>query len=266
MVKKNKRGERGSADDETNLTTSKRPNMAAAAAEELAEPEEVHSTPTLADIHGILQCIQNSMNKLEIDLAELKSSFKTQETKLKNTQEVLKGAFESNKQLKMELQATKVQVKKQEEHINESYDRIDALEQYSRKNSIEIVGIPEDVCENEEAVLKIAQVLNVDVKAEDIDICHRVKRKHSKPIIARFVSHKVKRALYKSRVRLKNVKLSELFPNASAEARVASERIFINENLTAFRRRLVKLASDKKNDGLVQGPWTIDGKVIEDIA
>ena len=262
MVKKNKRGERGSTDDETNVTTLKRPNMAATAAEELAEPEEVHSTPTLADIHGILQCIQNSMNNLEIDLAELKSSLKTQETKLKNTQEVLKGALERNKQLKTELQATKVQVKKQEEHINELYDSIDALEQYSRKNSIEIVGIPEDVCENEEAVRKIAQVLNVDVKAEDIDICHRVKRKHSNPIIARFVSHKVKRALYKSRVRLKNVKLSELFPNASAAARVASERIFINENLTASRRRLVKLARDKKNNGLVQGLWTIDGKLF----
>ena len=37
---------------------------------------------------------------------------------------------------------------------------------------MEILGIPEDVCENEEAVLKIARVLNVDVKAEDIDICH----------------------------------------------------------------------------------------------
>ena len=56
------------------------------------------------------------------------------------------------------------------------------MEQYSRKNSVEILGIPEDVCENEEAVLKIAQVLNVDVKAEDIDICHRVKRKNSNPL------------------------------------------------------------------------------------
>ena len=54
------------------------------------------------------------------------------------------------------------------------YDRIDALEKYSRKNCVEILGIPEDVQENEEAVLKITQVLNVDVKVEDIDICHRV--------------------------------------------------------------------------------------------
>ena len=89
-----------------------------------------------------------------------------------------------------------------------------------------------------------------------------LKEKNSNPIIARFVSHKVKKALYKNRVRPKNVKLSELFPNASAAARVASERIFINENLTAFRRRLVKMATDKKKDGLLLGVWTIDGKVF----
>ena len=86
--------------------------MAASATEELTEPTEFHSTPTLTDIRGILQSIQNSMNKLEIDLAELKSSFKMQETKLKNTQESLKDVFESNKQLRIELQVTKDQVKK----------------------------------------------------------------------------------------------------------------------------------------------------------
>ena len=111
-------------------------------------------------------------------------------------------------------------------------------------------------------MLKIAQVLNVDVKVEDIDFCHRVKRKNSIPIIARFVSHKVKRALYKNRVRMKTLNFSELFPNASAPARVPSERIFINENLTTIRRRLVKKTTDKKNDGLLLGVWSIDGKVF----
>ena len=61
---------------------------------------------------------------------------------------------------------------------------------------------------------------------------------------------------------MKTVKFSELFPNASAPARVPSERIFINENLTTIRRRLVKKATDKKNDGLLLGVWTIDGNVF----
>ena len=62
MVKKNKRRDRGSTEDESNVNASKRLNMAESATEELTEPKEVHSTPTLADIHGILQCIQTSLN------------------------------------------------------------------------------------------------------------------------------------------------------------------------------------------------------------
>ena len=103
MVKKNKQGDRGSTEDESKVNALKHLNVAASATEELTEPKEVHSTPTLIDIHEILQSIQNSMNKLEIDVAELKSSFKTQETKLKNTQEALKGVVETNKQLTTEL-------------------------------------------------------------------------------------------------------------------------------------------------------------------
>ena len=216
MVKNNKQGDRGSTEDKSKVNASKHLNMVASVTEELTEPKEVHSTPTLADIQEILQSIQNSMNKLEIDIAELKSSFKTQETKLKNTQEALKGAVESNKQLRKEL------------HGNFRNSR--------------------GCLRERRVVLKIAQVLNVDVKAKDIHICHRVKGKNLNPIIARIVSHRVKRALYKKRVRLKNVQLSELFPSASVSARVASERIFINENPTAFRRRLVKKVTDKKND------------------
>lgn len=137
MVKKNRRGDgRGSTEEELKCKRFKMSQHAASATVELMEPKEVHSTPALADIHGILQCIQNSINKVEIDLAELKSSFKPEETKLKNTQEALKGALERNKQLRTELRATKEQVKKQDEHINDLCDSIDALEQCSRKNSM----------------------------------------------------------------------------------------------------------------------------------
>jgi len=77
---------------------------------------------------------------------------------------------------------------------------MDALEQHSTKNSIELVGIPESAAGNEEVVLKVAAAIYVPVKAEDIDICHRVKRKNSNPIIARFICHNVKKSLSKNRV------------------------------------------------------------------
>ena len=153
-------------------------------------------------------------------------------------------------------------MKEQEEEIYELYENMDTLEQYTRKNSLEIEGIPENICNDEDAVLKVAEILKVNVKREDIDICHRIKRKKTRPIIARFVSHKVKRALYKQRVQLKNISFSQLFPSASAAARASSNRIFINENLTTYRRNLVRLANEKKEDGLLKGVWTVDGKIF----
>ena len=100
-------------------------------------------------------------------------------------------------------------------------------------------------------VLKVAEILKVNVKRGDIDICHKIKRTKTRPIIGRFVSHKVKRALYKQRVQLKNISFSQLFPSASAAARASSNRTFINENLTTHRRSLVRIAKKgKKTDYL----------------
>ena len=49
-------------------------------------------------------------------------------------------------------------------------------------------------------------------------------------------------------------------PSAPATARPSSNRIFINENLTAHRRNLVRMANDMKQDGILKGVWTVDGK------
>ena len=254
--RKNKRGQRGSTDDET--TEPKRVNMASADFEPEDSEECVDVQPDLADIHALLKDIQKSMNKV----AELKTSFKQQESELKTAKESLNAALKYNEQLKIELQATKKRVNELEGENDDLTENMDALEQYIRKNSLEIEGIPENVCDDEEAVLKVAQVLNVNVKREDIDICHRIKRKKSNPIIVRFISHKVKRTLYKQRVKLKNISGSQLFPSAPATARPSSNQIFINENLTAHRRNLVRMANEMKQDGLLKGVWTVDGKIF----
>ena len=66
-----------------------------------------------------------------------------------------------NAKLAKELQATKKKLKDQTEETVRIIESLDVLEQYSRKNSVEIHGIP---ASTEEAVLKLADaVLNVPV-------------------------------------------------------------------------------------------------------
>ena len=113
-----------------------------------------------------------------------------------------------NSQLKEELGQARDKIKEQAEEIAELYDFQDELEQYTRKNSVEICGIPESAYEStEKAVLKIYEALNVAISPEDIEITHHLNRKgvekRIRPIIVKFISHKVKSKLYKSRAKLK---------------------------------------------------------------
>ena len=78
------------------------------------------------------------MNKLSHEVAELKTFFKQQESELRTAKESLNTALKYNDELKLELKATKQRVKEHEQEIDELYENIDTLEQYARKNSLEI--------------------------------------------------------------------------------------------------------------------------------
>ena len=76
------------------------------------------------------------------------------------------------------------------------------LEQYGRRNNIEITGIPDTVQDNEleNKIIEIFDAIGVEAKSADFEDCHRVgkSKNNSKKVIARFVNQKVvKNALYK---------------------------------------------------------------------
>jgi len=42
---------------------------------------------------------------------------------------------------------------------------------------------------------------------------------------------------------------------------LAAERLYINENLTSFRKDLMKEANQMRKDGLLVSVWSMDGKI-----
>ena len=173
-------------------TAAKRPNVA----EEESVPsgdEEINLVSihkVLIDVQSTVHNLLNEHSHLLREVSELKSLFKKQESQIENMKKQLGTAVKENVQLKEKLHALKKKVEAQDKDIEDLYDCMDALEQYSRKNSLEIEGIPEVLCESDEGdVLKLTDALEVEIKPEDIDICHRIKRKNSKPIVARFATH-----------------------------------------------------------------------------
>ena len=95
-----------------------------------------------------------------------------------------------------------------------------------------------------------------------IEISHRLNRKKEiKPIVAKFANHKDKAKCYKSRICLKDVTLSTIFPSYSGTS-LANQRIFINENLMGYRSEMMKLAIKKRRDGKILSTWSLDGKLF----
>ena len=275
-AQKNKRGKRGVIEEETSPRASKKLNMASESAENLegdinvviqslADSEE---EPSLLDIKSLLLAINRSINcslssllsdnkALRREPEELKDCINFNNCELKELKESLQKTNNENKALKASLDSTNEQLKATKEKLrNQTEDIVQLWDNFN--NSIEIQGIPEDAYSSmEDVVIKVAEAFNITVEPEDIEICHKLRR--GKGIIAKFVSQKTKSSLYKKRTQLKNVKIKDFFPGYPS---TTQRGIFINENLTTNRRRLLEEANRRRRDGTLLSVWTMDGKMF----
>ncbi|XP_078383171.1 uncharacterized protein LOC144665747 [Oculina patagonica] len=268
--RKNKRGARGSMEEETNV--AKRSNMAdscdeepeldASSSEPTPEPSLTDIKEMLVDIKTTVTAILKENQQFKEEIKELRAALNTNKRETEKLKTQLTKAEKANGTLQNELEQTRHKLYKQIEETDRLDEIYDELEQYSRKNSLEIVGVPESAyTSTEEVVIRIGEAVNITINPEDIEISHKLRRKNSRPIIVRFLSHKVKSRLYKARTKLKGLKVSDIFPDYR-NASFQEQRIFINENLTDFRRELFWKANKKKKDNMIISAWTIDGKLF----
>ncbi|XP_046671034.1 uncharacterized protein LOC124361041 [Homalodisca vitripennis] len=138
--------------------------------------------------------------------------------------------------------------------------RQDEAEQYSRLNTIEINGIPEN--ENENVFSLVQQVgnsLNIQVKEEMVDVCDRLGGKcgeRPRGIVAKFTRRTVKEEFLQKRRVKRNLNTSDIgFPSPASV-------IYVNESLTPIRRRIFnEVRSIKKEKGFTF-VWIRNGKIM----
>ena len=277
--KKHKRGARGSIEEENSI--AKKQNMATAEGESNVEDSATNEGSceqneekeiSLKEIMKLLENVQLTLQEMRTEsrsmadeMRELKASFNKQSTEINTLKESLKGAEILTDQLNKSVECLKKKVDDQRNEVNELYEQQDNLEQYTRKNSLEIHGILEDLyASTEQAVIKLGEHLQVEILPEDIDISHKLftGKNNPKGIIVKFISHKKKTLLYKKRTDLKKIKLADMFPGSSSAAIASCKGIFINENLTPFRKKNMKKANQVKKDNLLLSAWTLDGKIF----
>ena len=144
---KHKRGGRGSLEEEDNV--SKRCNMADSAGEVLTieatqpEPNLIDIKEMLVDIQATVATILKENQELKQEILELKSALNAnqRETEKLKTQFTCTKTEKANDTLRNELKHTRIKLNDQIEETNKLGENYD-LEHYSRKNSLEILGVP----------------------------------------------------------------------------------------------------------------------------
>ena len=153
---------------------------------------------------------------------------------------------------------------KLERSFNESDERvyqneidINKLNQYTRRENIEIVGIPNSVRheELESYVLQIVNSLGIKANSYDIAACHRLQTKDgdgNKNTIVRFVCRKKVSEILSKKKKLSSIDIKERFNN---------KEFFIIENLSPMNRKILDTCNYLKKKKLIANCWSYNGIV-----
>ena len=133
---------------------------------------------------------------------------------------------------------------------------MNSLQQYGRRNNLEISGIPDSVTTDdlEDKVIEILSKVDVNVTNNDIEACHRMgkSKNNSKKTIVRFVNRKFAKKALINRKKLITMDKSLLG---------LSDNVFINENLTPQNGKIYFHCRQLKRSGKIENTYTRDGIV-----
>lgn len=148
--------------------------------------------------------------------------------------------------------------------INSLEDRLEEMEQYSRRTCLKFCGVHEPVDDQTEDTDElILKIINTDIlkhseqklTLEHIGRSHRLgKRKPDVPrnIIVRFSIYRYRALVYRNKRYLKE---SNDIPGNTS-------KIYVNEALTTKRVNLFKQTRKLYNDKLIKNCWTSDGRIF----
>ena len=150
--------------------------------------------------------LDEKLNPLSEQLKEALATVKTLNTKIEQMEDTFGTLQEENKALKQEQVSLKAQVLRSANDLKLVQKFLNDLEQYTRRDCLEICGIPlpEDsrVEDTNDLMLQLSQKMGIPLERNDISVSHRIRscRASVDPaIIVKFVRREMRESLYRSR-------------------------------------------------------------------
>lgn len=213
---------------------------------------------TLEDIMEMLKGIQEEQKKI---VADFNKSFESLHDKIEEKTTALEDKMKIIEEYISETDKLKVENITLKKQVTTLETRIEDLENYSRRNCVEIQGIPEEQGENVTNVIKnVGNALGVNITDDMIDACHRVGRrtaeKRPRGIILKFVRRTDKDAIMKKRQERKR-DFSTRHLGMSSDTPV-----YLNDSLSPSRRRLLGRARQLKTEKGYKYLWLRNGNIL----
>jgi len=203
--------------------------------------------PSLKDIMCKLIKMEKSMGRsLQVCHEKLDEQLLT----IQSLTSAVDNLKEENTMLKNELQEVKLQV-------NET-------DQYSRRSTLKIQGVPESPGENVSTkVIQVGQSLGITIQPDKIDACHRLGKKISaerpRGIIVKFINRGDQENFIKQRKLRPMLNATDVFKDIPPSMNNA---IFVNESLTPYNRKLYLEARIFKRENNYKYVWVKAGKIF----
>ena len=190
--------------------------------------------------------LKAELHALKIEVEQLRESQKFVSNQNDDLTKTYSSVLQTYTQQKQDLTNLRKQTDDFSKRRCDDELKIDELEQYDRRQNLELQGIPlknnEDITQ---ITLDLAKQLDVELEEEDISIVYRLPPKQHMPrltpkttgkpinrhptVIVRFVSRQKRNETYANRFKAKSI---EEFPVEGMQ------NLFVNENLTQRRKQL----------------------------
>ncbi|XP_073964933.1 uncharacterized protein [Choristoneura fumiferana] len=205
---------------------------------------------TLQTQFSAIQGIRTDLSQVKSDIAEMRSSIDSKLDSLAGRMNAIESRVGVLEESKMELDEVK-------KAINGVIIDTRRNEQWARRSNIQINGVPETRGENLVSIVKtLAALSGFELNTStDVDFVTRVAVRNDtdsakpKPIVLKMQARYKKDDFISALRKLKNLKASDIgFANCS-------NRIYINDHLSAFNKYLLREAKRRANQKQYQFCW-----------
>ncbi|XP_048576861.1 uncharacterized protein LOC116604220 [Nematostella vectensis] len=201
--------------------------------------------------------MKSSLKDLSSQLAEAVNSLAFLHDQCDILTKKVKFLESRNTSLETEDKLIKVELNKMAGDLNTKKKSLDDIEQYSRRDCLEIKGVPLTPTENTNDVVKeVGELMEVEILEEDISTSHSYRLRDRIPTSAQLSQEDVRDRFYAGRKHLRDKSVRDIGLTRS------DNKIYISESLSPGNRELFKAALSARHDLKFKYIWTQNGKVF----